>query len=227
MENKKIMLKKFVNWKLLAEQLRNPKFHEQDKFYQPTNLTYGKIDVPLQTLCKMRHSHSLNKFIDSPARETMWNSSTIEEEPEEEIREWLEYNNDQCGISQESTSEDGAHHPHNTMLARKMSIKSSAIFTDCKATNYENFWKEYGTVKNKLSQDKNMDSRKKTQSNFSVKKVESKQILNATAESTNNQMFENFDKEVSSFFNENHDSALDEQPIVLKPKYGMRSSRSK
>jgi hypothetical protein len=87
-----------------------PKFHHQEKFYEPVNLTYSKVDVPLQSLCKMEFTKSLNKVIDTPVRDTFQESTLFEEDEKiKEISNFFIEPDEELGISQESTSENGYH----------------------------------------------------------------------------------------------------------------------
>ena len=55
------------------------KFERGGSFYNPTNLTYNKVSVPVQKLWVIPSTKSLFKNIDTPVRETMSNWSVWED----------------------------------------------------------------------------------------------------------------------------------------------------
>lgn len=222
-------LDKYVNCKEFIEELRIPKFHNQEKFYEPVYLTYSKVDVPQQSLCKMEFTKSLNKVIDTPIRDTLQESTLFEDDEKiKEISNFFIEPEEELGLSQESTSENGYQKEewNNASLIPKISIKTSRVFTDWKTTDFENFYKEYRTVTSKMTKNFSFRLVKKTQNNFSVRKVKPPSENN-NEKTKINKIFERFDSDVGNFLWENNnDLATEEQPSLIHLKYSMKTSKS-
>ena len=58
---------------------RRDKFKESESYFNPTNLCYNKVSVPVQALWAIPSTKSLFKHIETPVRETMSNWSLRED----------------------------------------------------------------------------------------------------------------------------------------------------
>lgn len=72
----------YTNCQQMIKQLRNDKLMRREKYYNPRNLQYNHIDVPVQNLCPILSTHSLNKKVDTPVRETMSCNANNEDDSE-------------------------------------------------------------------------------------------------------------------------------------------------
>ena len=78
---------------------------------------------------------------------------------------------------------------------RKISIKTSDIFTSWKQTDYQQFCKEYQTVKNKCLREIPFKSTKILEQNFTARKNRN-QNYKTNKSNTANNMFDQFDDEL-------------------------------
>jgi hypothetical protein len=123
---------------------------------------------------------------------------------------------EEFGYSQESTNEDAVHRePNGTVnMIRKMSVKTSDIFTNCKQTDYKNFYKEYNSVRNQDKKNLNFNISSRLKNNLSVKKAP---IAGDEAEvepETSKNIFDQFEEDMANLFSENEGLNVDEQPSV-------------
>lgn len=189
------------------------------------NLTYSKVDIPLQLLCKISNTNSLNKVVDTPLRETLSDSSICEEDKDKIFPNWMIDINEEMNISQESTSEDGGQ-IQNVHETRKMSIKTSDVFSQCKKTDYKHFLQsQYQSVKNQRGKNFNFRVKPKTQ-NFTSRKTKTERWCEGQAE-LQKTLFETFEDDPGCYFSENDGRNVEEQPSISNSRYTLKNNKSK
>jgi hypothetical protein len=142
---------KYINYKTIIRQLRLNKKITEEQFYNPVNLNYSKVDVPLQMFCRTPNTRSLHKYVDTPSRETFGNSfyfisidpqthrTLIPDIDPMDFEKVLNERDEEMGISQESTSEDNNQRKYRTNAGniRKMSVKTSELFKSSIQLNHK------------------------------------------------------------------------------------------
>lgn len=167
----------------------------EEQMYNPVNLFYHKIQIPSQTLCKIPNTQSLHKIIDTPMRDTLSSEGSSENEEMTFYPEFEYPQAEDMGISQESTSEDGHPQVSNINLIRKMSIRTSDIFSECKITDFKSFYDQYQTTKNNENKKFGFKNLKHARANFSMKKVKSEKVFMTKAQPQKH-VFQKFEDDI-------------------------------